>query len=150
MGSASHYLEVNAPAQACYDWWRPLTHLPEIMPDVKKVEPKDGDADTTHWTVAAPGGRTVEWDAKIVDEEVGRKIAWKSIERDDDQDNTVPNAGAVRFDNHGDTTGVEVSLQYDPPGGKLGEAAAALFADPQTKVENALESFRKLMENQPR
>ncbi len=51
-------------------------------------------------------------------------MAWKSVEREDDKDNMVSNRGAVRFDDHGDSTGVEVSLQYDPPGGKLGEAAA--------------------------
>ncbi len=115
------------------------------MPDVKSVEAKDGDADTTHWTVAGPAGKTIEWDAKIIDEEPGRKVAWKSIERDDDKNNTVSNAGAVRFDDHGDTTGVEVSLQYDPPGGKLGEAAATLFA--QKKIEDARASFKNLMES---
>lgn len=40
--------------------------------------------------------------------------------------NTVPNGEAVRFDDHGDSTGVEVSLNYDPPGGALGEAAPML------------------------
>ena len=53
----------------------------------------------------------------------------------------------MRFDDHGDTTGVAVSLQYDPPGGKLGEAAAALFADPQKKIEAALASLKNLMES---
>lgn len=42
-----------------------MTHLPQIMPDVKNVEANDGDADTTHWTVAGPAGKTIEWDAKI-------------------------------------------------------------------------------------
>jgi uncharacterized membrane protein len=147
MGSVAHYLEVNAPAERCFDWWRPLTHLPEIFPDVKSVEPEADDADVTHWRVAGPAGASLEWDAKVIEEEPGRKVAWKSIERDDDKNNTVPNGGAVRFDDHGDSTGVEVSLQYDPPGGKLGDAAATLFADPQRKVEAALDSFKKLMES---
>jgi uncharacterized membrane protein len=47
MGTVAHYVEVNAPAQACYDWWRPLTRLPEIMSDVRKVESKEGSADRT-------------------------------------------------------------------------------------------------------
>lgn len=37
-------------------------------------------------------------------------------------------------------------LQYDPPGGKLGEAAAMLFADPHARSKAALNSFKKLME----
>lgn len=147
MGSVTHYLEVQAPAQRCYDWWRPLTHVPDIFPDVQRVEPVSGQAEMTHWVVSGPAGRSVEWDARIVDEEPGRKVAWKSVEEGTESSNTVATAGAVRFDDHGDSTGVEVSLQYEPPGGKAGEVVATLFADPQRKVEHALSSFKELMES---
>lgn len=146
MGSATHYLEIQAPARQCYDWWRPLTHLPQVFPDLERVEPHDGDADLTHWVASGPAGARIEWDARIVDEEPGHKVAWKSVENNTERANTVANAGAVRFDDHGDSTGVEVSLHYDPPGGTVGEAVATLFADPQTKVEQALGSFKDLME----
>ncbi|GAB3285836.1 SRPBCC family protein [Parasphingorhabdus pacifica] len=149
MGSVAHYLEVQAPAQQCYDWWRPLTHVPDIFPDVQRVEPVEGQADVTRWVVSGPVGKTFEWDAKIIDEEPGRKIAWKSVEQGTEQTNTVSTAGAVRFDNHGDSTGVEVSLQYDAPGGMLAETLATLFDDPQRKVEEALNSFKQLMEQSP-
>ena len=147
MGSVSAYLEVESPAQHCYDWWRPLTHLPQILPDVRQVEATSPDV--THWKVAGPAGADIEWDAEIVDDEPGRKVAWRSIVPDGGSSNSVPNGGAVRFDDHGGRTGVEVSLHYDPPGGSLGEAVATLFADPQTKVEDALAEFKKLMETQP-
>lgn len=146
MGSVTHYLEINAPAQRCYDWWRPLTHVPEIFPDVQRVEPRSGEADITHWVVTGPAKTNIEWDARIVEDEPGRKVAWKSVEQDTEQSNAVANAGAVRFDDHGDSTGVEVSLQYEPPGGAAGEVVASLFADPQKKVERALDSFKQLME----
>ncbi len=58
----------------------------------------------------------------------------------------MKNAGAVRFDDHGGTTGVEVSLQYDPPAGFVGEAVAKIFSDPQSKVERALEAFKTTIE----
>lgn len=147
MGSVAHYLEIQAPAQGCYDWWRPLTHVPDIFPDVQRVEPRSGEADTTHWVVSGPAGKNIEWDARIVDDEPGRKVAWKTVEQGTETSNTVSSAGAVRFDYHGDSTGVEVSLQYDPPGGVLAETVATLFADPQQKVERALDSFKQLMEN---
>ncbi len=143
MATATHYLEINAPADRCYQWWRPLTHLPQIMSDVRTVEPRSGDADVTHWVVDGPLGKTIEWDAKIIDEEQDRKIAWKSLEQ---SDNDIDTGGAVRFDNHGETTGVEVSLHMQPPGGKAGEIAAKLFADPQKMVEDSLTEFKKLME----
>jgi uncharacterized membrane protein len=54
----------------------------------------------------------------------------------------------VRFDDKGNgRTGAEISLEYDPPAGKLGEAVASLFADPQAKVDRAAAQFKALMEN---
>lgn len=137
MGSVAHYLEVNVPAEQAYAWWRGLTNLPQIMPDVESVEVL---GEMTHWKVHGPLGKTVEWDAKIVEDVPGEKIAWATTEGD------VPNSGAVRFDDHGASTGVEVSLTYDPPAGVLGDVVAKLFADPQQKVEKALEAFKSTIE----
>ncbi len=143
MGTVAHYLEVKAPADQCYAWWRGLTNLPQIMPDVESVQPKDGSTAVTHWKVHGPLGKTIEWDATIVEDVPGEKIAWAT---EDSSGLDVKNAGAVRFDDHGATTGVEVSLQYDPPAGILGEAVAKIFADPQSKVEKALEAFKTTIE----
>ncbi len=137
MGSVAHYLEVNVPADQAYAWWRGLTNLPQIMPDVESVEVL---GEMTHWKVHGPLGKTVEWDAKIVEDVPGEKIAWATTEGD------VPNSGAVRFDDHGASTGVEVSLTYDPPAGMLGDVVAKLFADPQQKVEKALDAFKATIE----
>ena len=143
MGSATHYLEINVPAEQAYQWWRGLTNLPQIMPDVKKVESVAGEPLRTHWTVSGPLGATVEWDATIVEDVTGEKIAWAT---DDSSGADVKNAGVVRFDDHGATTGVEVSLEYDPPAGILGDAVAALFSNPQKKVEEALAAFKETVE----
>jgi uncharacterized membrane protein len=143
MGTVAHYLEVNAPADQCYAWWRGLTNLPQIMPDVESVTPETSDAQLTHWKVTGPLGKTVEWDARIVEDVPGEKIAWATV---DSTGADVKNAGAVRFDDKGATTGIEVSLAYDPPAGVLGEAVAKVFADPQDKVERALESFKATIE----
>jgi uncharacterized membrane protein len=140
MGTVAHYLEVNAPADQCYAWWRGLTNLPQILPDVESVQPLQGSTQLTHWTVSGPLGKSVEWDAKIVEDLPGEKIAWASTDGD------VANSGAVRFDDHGATTGVEVSLAYDPPAGVVGDAVAKLFADPQDKVEKALAAFKQTIE----
>lgn len=141
MGTVAHYLEVNASAEQCYAWWRGLTNLPQILPDVESVTPQAGSTELTHWKVSGPLGKTVEWDARIVEDVAGEKIAWASTGGD------VANSGAVRFDDHGATTGVEVSLAYDPPAGVLGDAVAKLFADPQDKVEKALDAFKTAIES---
>lgn len=143
MGSVSHYLEVSAPAATCYSWWRGLTNLPQILPDVESVEPVAGGTSVTHWKVSGPLGTSVQWDAKIVEDVTDQKIAWASV---DSGPTDVKNSGAVRFDDHGSTTGVEVSMTYDPPAGVLGEVVAKLFADPQSKVEKALDAFKVTIE----
>jgi uncharacterized membrane protein len=54
----------------------------------------------------------------------------------------------VRFeDKGGGVTGVEIALSYDPPAGKVGEAVATLFANPERKVERAAREFKTVMEN---
>lgn len=143
MGTVAHYIEVNVPAEQAYAWWRGLTNLPTIMPDVESVEPASASADLTHWKVHGPLGKTVEWDARITEDVPNSKIAWASVPMDD---NTVATSGAVRFDDHGATTGIEVSLDYEVPAGAAGEAVAKLFADPQDKVERALEAFKQTIE----
>ena len=153
MGSVAHYLEVDVPAEQAYAWWRGLTNLPTIMPDVESVEPAGGSADggssaggsteLTHWKVHGPLGRTVEWDARITEDIPNTRIAWASVPGGD---NDVSTTGAVRFDDLGGSTGIEVSLQYELPAGAAGEAVAKLFADPQDKVELALAAFKQTIE----
>lgn len=147
MGTVAHYLEVNAPAAQCYAWWRGLTNLPKIMPDVESVTPEAGGAELTHWKVSGPLGKTIEWDARIVEDVPNEKIAWATV---DSTGLEVANSGAVRFDDKGATTGIEVSMAYDPPAGILGEAVAKVFADPQDKVEKALAAFKDTIESAAR
>ena len=39
-----------------------------------------------------------------------------------------------------------MALTYDPPAGAAGEVVAKLFADPQDKVERAVEAFKQRIE----
>ena len=144
MGSATHYLEVDVPAERAYAWWRGLTNLPQVMEDVRSVEPQAGGTDVTRWVVDGPLGTSVEWDAKIVEDVPDERIAWATV--DSDGLTGVANEGVVRFDDHGQTCGVEVSLKFDPPAGPAGEVVAKLFADPQSKVESALVEFKRTIE----
>ena len=144
MGSVASYTEVSVPVEVAYRWWRGLTNLPAILPDVESVTPLPGQPAVSHWVVSGPLGTKVEWDARIVEDKENLRLAWASVDTDATK---VPNAGAVRFDQHGETTGVEVSLQFDPPAGVLGEAVAKLFADPQKKVDAALAAYKQTLEN---
>jgi uncharacterized membrane protein len=143
MGSVAHYLEVNAPADQCYAWWRGLTNLPADHAGRGVGDAQGGQHRRHALEGLRPLGKTVQWDAKIVEDVPGTRIAWAT---EDSSGLEVKNAGAVRFDDHGGTTGVEVSLQYDPPAGFIGEAVAKIFSDPQSKVEKALEAFKTTIE----
>jgi uncharacterized membrane protein len=139
VGSATKHFEVQAPVGQVYAYWRDVSHFPSFMPDVKEVHVTGRT--TSHWVVAGPLGRTVEWDAEIIEDVPNRRIAWRSL-----GDADVDNAGTVRFDDRGDWTAIEVALEYNPPAGKAGELVAELFKDPDRQVERAAESFRKVVQ----
>jgi uncharacterized membrane protein len=58
----------------------------------------------------------------------------------------VDNVGAVRLDDRGATTNIEVSLEHNPPGGTAGELVAELVKDPDKQVQRAVEGFRQVVE----
>ena len=128
MGSAAQYFEVEAPVAQVY------------MPDVQEVTVTGPT--TSHWKVSGPLGTSVEWDAEIVEDLPNQRIAWRSV-----GDADVQNAGAVRFDDRGATTNIEVSLEYHPPGGKAGELVAELVKDPDKQVQRAVDGFRQVVES---
>ena len=132
---------IRKPAAELFQFWRNLENLPRFMQHVVAVE-KISDVES-RWTVKAPGGRTVIWNAVIFNEEPNRLIAWRTREGAD-----VPNAGSVRFEPQtDDTTVVKVALEYDPPGGKFTAFLAKLFGkEPNIQVAQDLARFKALME----
>jgi len=91
-----------------------------------------------------PGGMAVEWDAEIVSDEPGRRIAWRTVDSPD-----VDNAGSVQFSPapNGRGTEVKVALTYAPPAGRLGSAVATAFgASPDRQVREGLRRFKQRME----
>jgi len=81
---------INRPRSDVYAYWRDFQNLPNFMENVEAVRIIDDRL--SHWTVAAPAGQLVEWDAIIVEDEPGRLIAWKSS-----QDAEIPNSGRIEF-----------------------------------------------------
>lgn len=133
---------IEAPREALYAFWRDFTNLPRFMEHLVSVTA--GANGRTHWKAMAPMGQTVEWDAEIVNDVPNAIIAWKSVGHPD-----VANAGAVNFSDApgGRGTVVRVSLDYEPPGGKVGALVARLFGeDPERQVREDLRKFKQLME----
>jgi uncharacterized membrane protein len=133
---------IEADRQTLYAFWRDFGNLPRFMEHLVSVR-VDSPA-RSHWVAKAPAGKTVEWDAEIVNEIDGSLIAWKSVAGTE-----VPNAGSVHFTDApgGRGTIVKVVMDVEPPAGKLGVLVAKLFGeDPDREVREDLRKFKQLME----
>lgn len=133
---------VRRPREEVYAFWRDLTNLPRFMTHLERV--RTTDARHSHWVAKAPAGTTVEWDAAIVDDQPGERIAWQSLEGA-----IVPNAGSVHFaDAPGDRgTEIVVELDYDPPGGAVAAKIAKLFGEePALQVADDLRRLKQVLE----
>lgn len=137
-----HTITVNRSPEELYRYWHDFQNLPRFMNHLESVH-VTGER-RSHWKVKAPAGRTVEWDAEIIDDRPNELIAWRSVEGAD-----VDNSGSVRFQAApgGRGTEVRVELRYDPPGGKIGSTVARLFGDePAQQVRADLRVFKQVME----
>jgi uncharacterized membrane protein len=135
-------ITVQASPDEAYAFWRELENLPGFMAHLESVQSK-GDG-RSRWTAKGPAGRSITWDAEVVEERPGELIAWRSVEGAD-----VPNAGSVRFRPAPADQGTEILLEldYTPPGGKLGTAVAKLLGEePQTQVNDDLRRLKQVME----
>jgi uncharacterized membrane protein len=135
-------VSIDVPAEELYRFWRNFENLPRIMDHLESVTVIDGRR--SRWKAKAPAGQSVEWEAEIIHEEPNRLIAWRSVD-----EATVPNAGSVHFDEAaaGRGTVVRVVLEYQPPGGRIGQLVAKLFGEePETQVREDLRRFKSMME----
>ncbi|OLC49134.1 MAG: cyclase [Acidobacteria bacterium 13_1_40CM_65_14] len=133
---------INASPEELYVFWRNFELLPRFMNHL--VEVRQLDLLRSHWVAKAPAGRTVEWDAEIINEIPGELIAWRTLPGSD-----VVSAGSVSFKcaPGGRGTEVRVRLQYEPPAGKVGATIAWLLGhDPAYTIHEDLRRFKQLIE----
>ena len=132
---------INRPAAELYAYWRDFANLATFMENVERIDVID--AQRSHWVVKAPAGRSVEWDARVTEDEAGRVIGWTSEDGAD-----IPNSGRVEFRDAGARgTVVTAMLLYDPPLGMVGKIVAKLFQrEPAIQARRDLRRFKQLME----
>ena len=136
---------VKGDAESIYDLWSNFENFPYFMEYVKSVE-KLGER-TSQWVVEGPLGKNVEWLAEMTRGERGKRIAWNSK----DHEGTITTSGQVTFTQLDDNqTEVTVLLQYEAPGGALGEIAAQIFSNPEKRLEEDLRNFKSFAEGQNR
>ena len=133
---------INRPRAEVYAFWRALENLPQFMENIVSISALD--AKRSHWVVQAPAGKTVEWDALIVEDIPDQLISWKSAE-----DSDITHSGHIEFRDAQAGRGTEVTatILYDPPAGALGKIAAKLFQEePKIQTRRDLRRLKQLLE----
>jgi uncharacterized membrane protein len=135
-------IAIDKTPDELYAFWRDFKNLPLFMKNLESVTVLDEL--NSHWVAKGVGGAKVEWDAEIYNEIENELIAWRSLENAD-----VVNAGSVRFEKGptGRGTYVRVTVNYNPPAGKLGATLAQfLGGEPKQSIKKDLRRFKQLME----
>ena len=132
---------ISKPAAELFSYFRDFNNLPHFMENVVSIDVIDDKR--SHWVVKAPAGGTVEWNARVTDEEDGKVIAWTSEPGAD-----VENSGRVEFKDAGARgTVVTATIVYDPPAGIVGKMIAKMFQrEPAIQARRDLNRFKQLME----
>lgn len=127
------------PADA-FRFWRDVTNLPRFMRHVRSVEPLDERR--SRWQVGQ-GRITAEWESEIVEERENELIRWRTTGASD-----VEHEGEVRFARASEgRTIVTVTMQYAPPGGRIGAALLKLMRkEPGQLLADDLRRFKQLLE----
>lgn len=130
---------VKAQIKDVYQAWANFENFPQFMQHIRSVT-KTGDR-TSHWVMDGPLHSRLEWDAETTRQEENKRIAWSSTEGD------ITTSGQVTFNAlPDDNVEVTVMLRYVPPAGVAGDLFAALFADPEGKLEEDLRNFKRYIE----
>jgi len=133
-------INIFAPIDVVYHFWRNFENFPLFMNHVKEISVQD---EISNWKVAGPVGSTVEFQSRITQDIPNDTIAWETL-----PDSQVRSAGFVRFDENRDgSTRVTVQMVYLPPAGVAGHAVAQLFGvDPRQAMHEDLIRLKTLLE----
>ena len=135
-------ITVNRQPEEVYAFWHDFENLPRFMSHLQSVEITGQGR--SHWKAKSPAGRTVEWDAIIVEDEPNHRIAWETV-----AGSGIDHAGSVRFQSAPGNRGTEVwvELRYAPRAGRLGSTLAKLFGEaPEEQIQADLRAFKSAME----
>jgi uncharacterized membrane protein len=129
---------INSTPDKLYRLWRDVEAAPlwqEEIQEVTIVGPK-----ISHWIMVS-GDKTVEWDSEILNDEPGRRIAWRSIDGDSN------NAGEVMFEPAVGGRGTTVTVLQEFKMSKLASAWETLTGrNPKQAVIENLRHLKALAE----
>lgn len=136
MATIQEDVVVEAPVDVTYAQWTQFEDFPRFMKNVKDVRQLDDSR--LLWT-AEVAGREHTWEARIVEQEPNRRIAWRATEG-------LQNGGTVTFEpaDSGAQTRVRVEMEYEPEG-IVEQIGSAVNVDDMV-VKADLGRFKALLE----
>jgi len=141
--SVNASITVARPADEVYAAWRDFAQAPRFMDRISRVDILDPVR--SRWTATGPMGRSWAWESEVVEDSPGELIAWESLPGSE-----LPNRGWVQFHPagaDGRQTEVRYFVEFDPPGGVIGDAIASVFHDaPKEMIRGDLRRFRQMVE----
>src|SRR5262245_23904267 len=81
---------VDRPVHEVFEFCHDFENFPRIIGGLHRVE--DYQDGRSHWTVVAPSGRMIEWDAVVTKYVPNSVIAWESV-----RSSPVQSSGLLRF-----------------------------------------------------
>ena len=129
---------IDRPVHEVFEFCHDFENFPRIIGGLHSVvDYQDG---RSHWTVMAPNGRAVEWDAVVTKYVPNSVIAWESV-----PPSPVKSTGLLRFspEEEGGTR-VDLTIEYEPGATTMDEAIHALLDVPiekQLRADLARVSF---------
>jgi uncharacterized membrane protein len=138
MSQMEKSIEVNVPVRKAYDQWTQFEQFPRFMEGIEEV--RQIDDKRLHWK-AKIAGKTVEWDAEIVEQLPDTRISWRST-------SGARNDGTVRFEKLGENRSrIFLRLDVEPHG--LGEKIGDAIGTVSSRVETNLKRFKEFVESLP-
>src|SRR5215210_1715620 len=128
-------IQVEVPVSTAYNQWTQFEEFPLFMQGVDAV--KQLDDTRLHW-VATIGGKTAEWDAKILEQHPDTQISWVS----EDGKKTRGTVSFERLDESRTLISLSMSYKAEGPVEAIGSAAGL----DSKRVRGDLERFKELIE----
>lgn len=136
MATIEKSIDVAVPVSTAYNQWTQFEDFPAFMEGVREV--RQVDDRRLHW-VAEIGGKELEWDAEITEQNPDERIAWKSIGDPD-------NAGVVTFHRLEEgATRIMLQMDYETEG--FVEKAGDMLGLGSRRIEGDLERFKEMIES---
>jgi uncharacterized membrane protein len=138
--SASSSLTIQKPPAEVYAFYRKLSQLSHFVNYLALV--READANYSHWVANLPGGGTIAWDTKIIEDRPGELIAWRSVEG-----SLIKTRGRVTFTSTPEpgATEVRVEMQLESLGDKPSKRVETFFTAAQ--IQGDLARLKQVLES---